>query len=137
MILRKYGTTVHSVVPNFDARAMNEIGFQKDGAFSLAWDEFQQKYSRVKGHELSAQAEGGVQQVAEEKVLNDLKAQLQQIESALAGGSVLLIESEAGKDYPKTREKQRTLVVGGENRLHFERVVEPPLRVGVYAEQVS
>ncbi len=135
MILRRYGTQVASVEPNFDARAMNEIGFQKNGALSLPWEEFQAKYRRRQGHELAAQAEGWVQQEAEDRVLQDLRGQLRQLEASLENGSVLLIESEVGKDYPKTREKQKMVVVGGENRLHFEWSVDPPLKVAVYAEE--
>lgn len=135
MIFRKYGTTVHSVEPNFDSRAMNEIGFQKTGAQSFSWDEFQEKYARETGHELSATAEGSVQDEAEQRVLDDLRSQLDALASKLGGSKVLLIESEAGKDYPKTRERQRTLVVGSENKLHFERSVDPPLKVAVYAER--
>jgi hypothetical protein len=135
MILRRYGNSVHSVDPNFDARAMNEIGFQKNGTLSLAWDEFEERYQRREGHALVARAEGYVQQEAEEQVLKELGDQLRQLQQQLEAGSVLLIESELGKDYPKTREKQKTIVVGAENRLHFERTVDPPLKVAVYAEQ--
>jgi hypothetical protein len=136
MILRKYGNTVHSVDPNFDSRAMNEIGFQKNGKLSLSTDEFEQQYRRRAGHELTASADGLVQHECEDKVLNSLREQLQKLEANLEDGNVLLIESEQGKDYPKTREKQRTIVVGTENKLHFERTVDPPLKVGVYTENV-
>ena len=37
MITKRYGSKVQSVTPNFDARAMNEIGFQRgDKTQSLA-----------------------------------------------------------------------------------------------------
>jgi len=135
MIFRKYGSKVESVEPNFDSRAMNEIGFQRTNETSLATDEFEQRYTRVGGRELTAQAEGGVQDEAEKAVLAALLSQIQEMQAALKPGEVLLVESELGKDYPKTREKQRTIVVDGENRLRFERTVEPPLRIGVYAEK--
>ena len=137
MILRKYGTTVHSVDPNFDSRAMNEIGFQKNGKLSMSTEEFQQKYSRRTMHELSASADGLVQHEAEDKVLASLREQLQKLEAGLEQGAVLFVESEQGKDYPKTREKQRTIVVGNENKLHFERTIDPPLRIGIYTEGAS
>jgi len=135
MIFRKYGSKVESVEPNFDSRAMNEIGFQRTNETSLATDEFEQRYTRVGGRELTAQAEGGVQDEAEKAVLAELLSQIQEMQAALKPGEVLLVESELGKDYPKTREKQRTIVVDGENRLRFERTVEPPLRIGIYAEK--
>ena len=137
MIVRRYGTSVQSVDPNFDSRAMNEIGFQKNNTWSLPWDEFQSKYERSATHELTCRAEGHVQDEAEVKVLRDLREKLRELDENLGSGEVLLIESEAGKDYPKTREKQRTVVVGHENKLHFERSIEPPLRVGIYKEKKS
>jgi hypothetical protein len=137
MIVRRYGSSVLSVGPNFDPRAMNEVGFQKDGAWSMSWEDFQSKYERRAGHELSAKGEGFVQHLAEEQVLKDLREQLNNVVKQLGPGEVALIESEAGKDYPKSREKQRTVVVGADNRLHFERSIDPPLRVGVYREKSS
>jgi hypothetical protein len=137
MIVRRYGNSVQSVDPNFDSRAMNEIGFQKNNTWSLPWDEFQSKYERGATHELTCRAEGHVQDEAEKQVLCDLRDQLQELDQKLGSGEVLLIESEAGKDYPKTREKQRTVVVGTENKLHFERTIDPPLRVGIYKEKTS
>lgn len=135
MIFRKYGSKVESVVPNFDSRAMNEIGFQRTNETSLTAEEFEGRYMRVDGREFTGQAEGGVQDEAERAVLAQLLSQLEELEAGLKPGEVLLVESELGKDYPKTREKQRTIVVDGENRLRFERTVEPPLRIGVYAEK--
>ncbi len=137
MILRKYGISVHSVDPNFDSRAMNEIGFQKNGKLSLSTEELEQRYRRQAGHELTASAAGLVQHEAEDKVLSSLREQLQKLVVGLEPGSVLLVESEPGKDYPKSREKQRTIVVGNENKLHFERSIDPPLKVGIYTETGS
>lgn len=135
MILRKYGNKVQSVDPNFDSRAMNEIGFQRTDAVAMSAEEFETRYERVGGSELAASAEGDVQDETEKRVLAALKDQLDRMQSELAGGQVLLIESEQGKDYPKSREKQNLLVVEGENRLNFQRRIEPPLRVGIYAEK--
>lgn len=132
MIFRKYGSTLHSVEPNFDARAMNEIGFRKNGEQELPWADFEQNYERTAGHELTAEGSGDVQNDAEEQVLNGLREQLDAILASIPGSSVLLVESEMGKDYPKMREKVSNVVVGNENRLHFDRTVEPPLRIGVY-----
>ena len=135
MILRRYGKKVQSVEPNFDSRAMNEIGFQRTDALVLGADEFESRYDRVRAVELTASAEGSVQDATEKAVLDALKQQLEKMRSELKAGEVLFIESEPGKDYPKSREKQTVLVVGGQNRLHFERRIDPPLRVGIYAEK--
>ena len=137
MIFRKYGSTLHSVEPNFDARAMNEVGFRKNGERELAWEEFQQTYERAAGHELTAEAGGAVQNEAEEGVLRQIRAKLDEIVAGLSAGAVVLVESEQGKDYPKMREKVSNVVVGNENRLHFDRTIDPPLRVAVYTPRKS
>ena len=135
MILRKYGKSYHSVTPNFDSRAMTEIGFQKSGEHSVATEEFEAGHERVERHELTAVAQGTVQDQVEKEMLESLRQQLLNLEQGLGDGSVVVIESEQGKDYPKTREKTTTLVVGSENKLQFERYVEPPLRVAVYRKR--
>jgi UDP-N-acetyl-D-mannosaminuronate dehydrogenase len=135
MILRKYGKSYHSVTPNFDSRAMTEIGFQKSGEHSVETGEFEAAYERVEGHELTAVAQGAVQDQVEKEMLESLRQQLLKLEDGLGDGSVVVIESEQGKDYPKTREKTTTTVVGNENKLQFERYIEPPLRVAVYRKR--
>ena len=134
MIVRRYGSRVQSVRPNFDARAMNEIGFQRDNEWTESADDFFAAYEKVESHELMAAAEGDVQGEAEEKLLESLREQLLALEKA-AGDRVVVIESEQGVDYPKTRHTQTTQVVGNENRLYFRFTVEPPLRVAVYRKR--
>ena len=65
------------------------------------------------------------------KLLHSLREQLLALEAA-AGDGVVVVQSEQGVDYPKTRHTQTTQVVGGANRLYFRFTVEPPLRVAVY-----
>ncbi|HEX6134893.1 MAG TPA: hypothetical protein VFZ24_13085 [Longimicrobiales bacterium] len=135
MIAKRYGTKVQSVKPNFDARAMNEIGFQRDNEWSEPAEEFFETYEKVETHELTAAAEGDVQGAAEEKLLESLESQLLAVAKTVGDGGVLLVESEQGVDYPKTRHTQTTQVVGSENRLYFRFTVEPPLRVAVYRKR--
>jgi hypothetical protein len=135
MIFRKYGKSYHSVVPNFDSRAMTEVGFQKSGDHSLETAEFEAAYERVEGRELTAIAEGTVQNQVEKQMLDDLHAQLLELERSAGEDAVIVVESEQGKDYPKTREKATNKVVGHENKLHFERTIDPPLRVAVYRKR--
>lgn len=135
MILRKYGKSYHTVTPNFDSRAMTEIGFQKTGEAPIEVSEFESAYERIDGRDLTATASGVVQDQVEKEMLAALQQQLLDLEQGLDDGSVVVIESEQGKDYPKTREKTTTTVVGSENRLYFERYVEPPLRVAVYRKR--
>lgn len=135
MIAKRYGSKIQSVTPNFDARAMNEVGFQRDNEWSMATDEFMEEYEKTETHELTAAAEGDVQGDAEEKLLESLEEQLVAVAKTVGDGDVLMIESEQGVDYPKTRHTQTNKLVGTENRLYFRFTVEPPLRVAVYRKR--
>jgi hypothetical protein len=135
VIAKKYGTKIHSVQPNFDARAMNEIGFTRDHDWSLDTSEFFETYEQLETHELTAAAEGDVQDAAEESLLHSLQEQLLAVSGAAKDDGVVLVLSEQGVDYPKTRHTQTTRVVEGSNRLYFRFTVEPPLRVAVYRKR--
>lgn len=132
MILRRYGTSYQSVVPNFEAKALNEVGFRRDHETSIPVEDFESKYEPVDRHELAATGEGDVQNEAEQSLLDDLLEQVESLESGLAENEVLVVESEQAKDWPKTRQKQENVIVEGENRLYFHVRVDPPLRLGVY-----
>jgi hypothetical protein len=131
MIVRRYGRKIQGVTPNFDAHAMTEVGFVR-GEWSMDAEEFAAKYVRTGGREITASEKGDVQNEVEKAVLRVLREQLATFESSLGPGEVLMIEDEPGVHYPKTRGRQMTVVVGGENRLSFEYTVDPPLHVGVY-----
>jgi len=132
MILRRYGKNIESVEADFDARAMTEIGFRRDRAFSIPTDEFESGYERVDGAELTATSAGAVQDEAERDVLAALLAALREFESKAEDGDLVVIESQQGVDYPKTREERSSVVVDGGNRLHFTWQIDPPLKVGLY-----
>jgi hypothetical protein len=135
MILRRYGSSYHSVDLNFDSKALTEIGFRKNGGHSEPADDFAGAWGRVRGEDLAATGEGSVQDEVEQKLLADLEARIRGLEQALGANEVLVIESEQGTDYPKTRTQTRTIVVEGENKLHFTTTVHPSLRVGVYRKR--
>lgn len=132
MILRRYGTTYHSVEPDFNSKAMNEVGFRRDGGFSLPAGELDERFEVQGAHELEGHSEGDVQIEAEERLLQQLLEDLRGLEAGVPEGGYLVVQSEAGKDWPRLRSEQRTTVVAMENRLHFTWRVEPPLRVAVY-----
>jgi hypothetical protein len=132
MIFRRYGNSVQSAAVDFDSKALTEIRFRRDDQASHSAADWAARYQRTGGHELEARAEGWVQDEVEQMLLADLEAQLRTIERALAPGEVLLVESEQGTDYPKTHTQQKTLVVEGQNKLHFTSTLRPPLRLGVY-----
>jgi len=132
MILRRYGSSYQSVVPNFEAKALNEVGFRRDHESSIPVEDFGTGYEVIDRHELSATGEGDVQNEAEQSLLDDLLEQVESLESDLGDNEVLVVESEQAKDWPKTRQKQENVIVEGENRLYFHVRVDPPLRIGVY-----
>lgn len=132
MLLRRFGNRMHAVTPHFDARAMTEISFMRGNALEDGAEEWLGAHERVEEHRLTAQAEGDVQNEAEESLLRALEAQLAALIARLGDGEVLVVENEAGNNYPKTRLRQKTLVVDGANRLHFDAAIDPPLIVGRY-----
>jgi hypothetical protein len=133
VIAKRYGTKVQSVRPNFDAHAMNEIGFTRDHEWSEAAEQFFAEREQVATHELTAAAEGDVHGEVEATLLRALEDQLTAIVAG-AGDDVVLVLNEQN-DYPKTRHAQTTRVVEGSNRLYFHSTVEPPLRVAVYRKR--
>jgi hypothetical protein len=135
MIAKQYGTRVQSVTPNFDANAMNEIGFTRDNEWVMPAEEFFGAYQKAEAHELRAAAEGDVQSEAEDRLLRSLEEQLRAVDSAAGADAIVMVESEQGQNYPKTRHTTETKVVGNENRYYFRFSIEPPLRVAVYRKQ--
>lgn len=133
MIFRRYGTAYQSVEPDFDSRALSEVGFRRDRQVRIPTEDFDSRYERVTAHELEATAEGWVHDEVEQAALDDLASALAAVLDDLHDGEVLVVESE-GVDQAKTRAVQKNVVVEGENRLHFTVRVDPPLRVGVYRE---
>ena len=132
MILRRYGTTIQSVETNFDSKAFTEIGFRRAQQFSTACDDFLASHERVAEHALVAESEGDVQDEVESALLDDLLAQLRKLDAGLGEREYLFVESEQGQDYPKTRTRQKNVVIDGDNRLYFYANVDPPLRVAVF-----
>jgi len=132
MILRRYGSNFQEVEPNFDARALTEIGFRRTHGRAVPLDEFERDYQQVSTQELDGTAAGDVHDEVETRVLAGLRARLDEVHASLGTDEVLVIESEQGLGHPKTRSQQRSVVIDGENRLHFSVRIEPALRVGVY-----
>lgn len=134
MILRRYGDTMQSVETNFDSKALTEIGFRRDRQFSLPAEQFEREYGQVASHDLTARTEGYVQDEVEKRLLEELERQIRELERNLGGEEVLVVLSEQGVDYPKTRTEQKTVVEEGENRLYFFLEVRPPLRIGRFVK---
>lgn len=137
MVVRQYGRHVQSVEPNFDSRALTEIGFRETSALRLAADDFEVTYERIGERELTAAAEGDVKDEAEQALLISLRKKLEALEAELGAGHLLLIQNERGRDYPKTRDRTTERVVAGEGRLHFAWTVDPPLKLGIYQRKTG
>jgi hypothetical protein len=136
MIVRRFGSTVQSVEPNFDSRAMTEIGFLRTSALSIPWEDFQEEYERVDEKALTATADGNVKDEAEAALLASLREQLDALD-AEAGDDLLLVENLAGQDYPKTRDRTSTRGYGHETRSHFAWTIDPPLKLGRYRRKTG
>ena len=135
MIFKRYGSSLHSVDPNFESKALNEIGFRRDRTRAVSVEDFEARFEHVSTRELGAEAEGPVQDHTEQLLLDRLEAKLLELEAALGPREVLVVENDDGRGYPKTRQKTRTVIEEGENRLHFSYSVAPLLRVGIYREE--
>lgn len=132
MIFRRYGTTYQSVDMHFAAEALNEIGFRRNREESIPVDEFGSRYEHVETVELTAKAEGTVQNDTEQALLDALAAKVNEQLERLPEGGILLVENESGRDYPRTHQETKNVVERGENRLRFEYTVGPALRVALY-----
>ena len=113
MILKRYGTMLHSVQPDFDSRALTEIGFRRDRRLSLRAADFDEAYEAVETEELSAQADGPVHDYAEQELLVNLERELRRAEADAGEDGVVVIESRQGVDYPRP---------GTESRIRFVKV---------------
>jgi len=131
MIFRRYGTSYQSVDTNFDSKALNEVGFRRNNEESIPADGFDESYPVQASHELLAEAEGDEQDRTEAVLLEHLLAKLQELESALGDGEILVVENEQGHGWPKTKQTMSNVIVEGENRLHFHYTMAPPLKVTV------
>jgi hypothetical protein len=131
MIFRRYGASYHSVDTNFDSLALNEIAFRRNREESIAADDMESAFDVVASHELVAEAAGDVQDHTEQELLRKLEAKLSALREQAGDLGVLVVENEQGNDWPKTRQKTSNVIVEGENRLHFDYSVAPPLRVTI------
>ncbi|MGH7477472.1 MAG: hypothetical protein ACRELD_14495 [Longimicrobiales bacterium] len=128
MFVRRYGAKIHEVTPRFDARALSEIGFEKQGE-SWPAEEFLAEHEPIDTREVSAYAEGAVKDEVELALLQSLREELNALEREFGEDTPLLIENQSGNDYPKTRDRTTGERVAGERRLQFSYTVDPPLRV--------
>ena len=131
MILRRYGTSYQSVDMDFDAKALNEFAFHRNRQRAIPVEEFEASYETRETTELSEGAEGPVQYETLQAMLDKVRAGVERLLAGLEAGEVLVIDNEQGHGYPKPRQHTKNVIEEGENRLHFEYTMHPPLRVSV------
>jgi len=136
MILRVYGETVQSVAIHFDSRAFNEVGFRRDRQESFPREEFEREWEKVEEHEIADHGQGRVQEETHQGMLDRMRAHLDTIIEGLGEGEAVRVENDE-RDWPKTRDKQTTVVEDGRNVLHFDAWVDPPLRVAVWRRKAG
>ena len=129
-IVRRYGKRVETVEPDFRAEAMTEVGFRRTREKRWALDEFLDEYSMVRQVEITAEATDEIQERAEKRMLRSLGDKLQGIMDALKPDEVLSVESEVGRDYPRTRYERSSK--GGQD---FTYTLDRPLRVGIFRKR--
>jgi hypothetical protein len=130
---RLYGTTYQSVTFEFEGKALNEVGFRRDRERSLTPDELETEYELIETVHLTSEAEGNVQSETEQLLLDRLLEKGQAAAERLPEGGVAIVENErGGRDQPKPRQKISNVMVEGENKLHFQYHIDPPLRISLY-----
>ncbi|MDX1647474.1 MAG: hypothetical protein R3304_10050 [Longimicrobiales bacterium] len=132
MIYRRYGTSYQSVDVDFSAEALNEIGFRRNREDSFPVDELEDRFELMETVELSAEASGAVQNETEQVLLDRLETKLDEQLQRVPEGGIAVVENESGRDYPRTHQETKTVLERGENKLHFEYTMSPPLRVALY-----
>lgn len=132
MIYRQYGTSYQSVDLNFDAKALNEVGFRRNRQDDFPVDELGERFTLIETHEITADATGSVQSETEQLLLDRVQEQVEALLPALPEGGIVVIDTDSGNG-PKTRQVIKNVVEHGENRLHFEYTLDPPLRVATWA----
>jgi len=132
VIFRRYGTSYQSVDIDFDAKALNDVGFRRNRQRTIPVDGFLDSYTLIERVELETEAEGLVQYETKQMLLDRLEVEVEELAGRLPEGGVLVVENESGHDYPKTRQQTSNVVEDGENRLHFDYSMSPALRVALY-----
>lgn len=135
--MRRFGSSLQSVEPDFDPRALSEVTFRRDRRSSIPVEEWEADWERVREAAFSPTASAPVQIDAEKALLDQLQQELDGALAGLSPGEILVVESEPGVDWPKTREQREDVVVEGENRFHFHWRLDPPLRVAVFRRRGS
>ena len=133
---RLYGSTYQSVTFEFEGKALTEVGFRRNHERSITPEELEAEYEHIETVHLTSEAEGDVQQETEQLLLDRLLEKGRAAAERLPEDGVAIVENDrGGKDQPRPHQKIRTVVVNGENRLHFEYSIDPPLRIALYSKK--
>ena len=132
-VFRRYGSAYHSVTFEFEGKALTEVGFRRDHEDSFPVAELDDRFELIETVHLASEAEGDVQSETEQLLLDRLLQKGRAAAQRLPKGGVAIVENErGGRDQPRPKQKISNVVVQGENRMHFQYVIEPPLRISLY-----
>jgi hypothetical protein len=130
---RLYGNTYQSVTFEFEGKALNEVGFRRDRERSLTPEQLETEYELIETVHLTSEASGEVQSETEQLLLDRLLEKAQVAAERLPDAGVAIVENErGGRDQSKPRQKISKVIVAGENKLHFDYHIDPPLRISLY-----
>ena len=135
---RLYGDKYQSVTFEFEGKALTEVGFRRNNERSLTPEELEAGYELIETVHLTSEAEGDVQYETEQLLLDRLLEKGRAAAERLPEDGIAIVENQrGGQDQPRPRQKIKTLVVDGENRLHFEYSIDPPLRISLYRRRAA
>ena len=130
---RLYGNTYQSVTFEFEGKALTEVGFRRDRERSLTPEALETEYELIETVLLTSEASGDVQSETEQLLLDRLLDKGRAAAERLPEGGISIVENErGGGDQPKPRQKISNVIVEGENKLHFDYHIDPPLRISLY-----
>ena len=130
---RLYGDTYQSVTFEFEGKALTEVSFRRNHERSLTPEQLEAEYELIETVHLTSEAEGDVQAETEQLLLDRLLEKGRAAAERLPEDGIAIVENErGGQDQPRPRQKIKTVVEGGENRLHFQYLIDPPLRISLY-----
>lgn len=137
MLLLRRGSVLVAVHPHFRATAITEIAFLPVASSGTSEGEAAElppfhALRLVDTLQLDPVVEGSVQVETEARLLEALLAGIETALTETPKDQVLVIENQAGMDWPRTCETRSDVLDPMGNRLHFRWHVEPALRLGRY-----
>lgn len=130
MIIRRYGDQYHSVTLDFDPAALTEVGFRRDNEQQWEAGDFEAQYELVREESIISEGTDPVQDKAERMMLDALRDRFNEVYETLEEGQILSVQSERGKDHPRTRYDRTT-----KGDQDFTYTLDRPLKLGIWSRR--